>query len=90
MCLGVNAFALVLNVEFIKLGWLEWGWLGGIYIPHPPIRPLADTAVDGHIGQFGGAPDMALFIVRCNNTQFVNNLKRVDLTMCFCPILIVT
>jgi hypothetical protein len=28
MCLGVNAFALVLNVEFRKLGWLEWRWLG--------------------------------------------------------------
>jgi hypothetical protein len=28
MCLGVNAFALVLNVEFRKLGLLEWWWLG--------------------------------------------------------------
>jgi cell division protein FtsW (lipid II flippase) len=28
MCLGVNAFALVFNVEFKKLGWLEWWWLG--------------------------------------------------------------
>jgi hypothetical protein len=28
MCLGVNAFALVLNVEFRKLGCLEWRWLG--------------------------------------------------------------
>jgi hypothetical protein len=26
---------------------------------------LADFAVDGHIGQSGGAPDMALFIVQC-------------------------
>jgi hypothetical protein len=30
----MNAFALVLNVEFIKLGWLEWWWLGGIYSPN--------------------------------------------------------
>jgi hypothetical protein len=28
VCLEVNAFALVLNVEFRKLGWLEWWWLG--------------------------------------------------------------
>jgi hypothetical protein len=28
MCLGVNDFALVLNVEFKKLGSLEWSWLG--------------------------------------------------------------
>jgi hypothetical protein len=27
MCLGVNVFALVMNVEFRKLGWLEWWWL---------------------------------------------------------------
>jgi hypothetical protein len=34
MCLGVNAFALVLSVEFKKLGWLEWWWSGGIYSPN--------------------------------------------------------
>jgi hypothetical protein len=34
MCLGVNAFALLLNVEFRKLGWLEWWWLEGIYSPN--------------------------------------------------------
>jgi hypothetical protein len=28
MCLGVNALALVLNVECWKLGCLEWWWLG--------------------------------------------------------------
>jgi hypothetical protein len=28
MCLGVNAIALVLNVNFRKLGLLEWRWLG--------------------------------------------------------------
>jgi hypothetical protein len=28
MCLGVNVIALVLNVNFRKLGWIEWRWLG--------------------------------------------------------------
>jgi hypothetical protein len=28
MCLGVNDIALVLNVNFRKLGWLEWRWFG--------------------------------------------------------------
>jgi hypothetical protein len=28
MSLGVNAFALVLNVKFRKLGYFEWRWLG--------------------------------------------------------------
>jgi hypothetical protein len=31
---GVFSFALVLNVKFWKLGWLEWWWLGGIYSPN--------------------------------------------------------
>jgi hypothetical protein len=35
MCLGVNAIALVLNVNFRKLGWLEWRWFGGIYSLQP-------------------------------------------------------
>jgi hypothetical protein len=65
----VNAFALVLNVEFRKLGWLEWGVIGGIYSPHPPIQPLADSAVDGHTRQSGGALDMALFIFWCAPCQ---------------------
>jgi hypothetical protein len=43
MCLGVNAFALVLNVEFRKLGWLERRWLG-VFIG--PTTILA-VAVDG-------------------------------------------
>jgi hypothetical protein len=29
----VYAFALVLNVEFRKLGWLEWWWLGVFIAP---------------------------------------------------------
>jgi hypothetical protein len=49
-----------------------------------------------YIGQPGGprsqklqrSPDCPVH--HTCNTQFVNNLKRVDLTMCFCPILIVT
>jgi hypothetical protein len=31
---GVFAFALVLNVEFWKLGWLKLRWFGGIYSPN--------------------------------------------------------
>jgi hypothetical protein len=50
-----------LNVKFRKLGWLEWWWLG-VFIA-PTIIPA--VVVDGHIGQYGGAPDMALFIVQC-------------------------
>jgi hypothetical protein len=61
MGLGMNAFALVLNVEFRKFGWPEWWWLG-VFIA-PTIIPA--IAIDGHTGQSGGAPDMALFIVRC-------------------------
>jgi hypothetical protein len=34
MCLWSAFFALVLNVESEKLGWLEWWWLGGIYSPN--------------------------------------------------------
>jgi hypothetical protein len=40
MCLGVNALALVLNENFKKLGRLELWWLGGIYSPQPPKKPL--------------------------------------------------
>ena len=54
MCLGVNSFALVLNVEFRKLGWIEWWWLGVF------IAPTTILAVAGD-----GAPDKALFTVRC-------------------------
>jgi hypothetical protein len=40
MCLGVNALVLVLNENFKKLGYLELWWLGGIYSPQPPKKPL--------------------------------------------------
>jgi hypothetical protein len=38
MCLWIVFFALVLNVESGKLGWLEWWWLGGIYSPNQHSR----------------------------------------------------
>jgi hypothetical protein len=37
------------------LGWLEWRWLWGIYIPQPPIQPVGQAAVDGRTEQ-SGAP----------------------------------
>jgi hypothetical protein len=43
MCLGVNAFALVLNVEFRKLGYLEWWWLEVFIAP----TTILVIAVDG-------------------------------------------
>jgi hypothetical protein len=57
----VYAFALVLNVEFRKLAWPEWWWLG-VFIASTTIPAVV---VDGHTRQFGGAPDMTLFTVRC-------------------------
>jgi hypothetical protein len=36
LCLGVKFIALVLNAMCGMLGWLEWWWLGGVYIPQPP------------------------------------------------------
>jgi hypothetical protein len=36
----VNALALVLNENFRRLGCLELWWLGGIYSPQPPNKPL--------------------------------------------------
>jgi hypothetical protein len=39
----VYAFALVLNVEFKKLGWLEWWWLGVFIAP----TTILAVAVDG-------------------------------------------
>jgi hypothetical protein len=55
----VYVFALVLNVKFRKLGWLEWWWLG-VFIA---LTTIPVVAVDGHTGQAGGALDMAQFIV---------------------------
>jgi hypothetical protein len=43
LCLGVNAFDLVLNVEFRKLGWLEWWWLGVFIAP----TTILAIAIDG-------------------------------------------
>jgi hypothetical protein len=57
----VYSFALVLNEKCRSLGWLEWWWLG-VFIA-PSTIPV--VVVDGHTGQSGGAPNMALFIVRC-------------------------
>jgi hypothetical protein len=51
MCLGVNVIALVLNVKFRKLGWLEWRGLG-VFIAPTTILAVVD-----------GAPDMSLFTV---------------------------
>jgi hypothetical protein len=49
MCLGVNAFALVLDVEFKKLGWLEWWWLGGIYSPNHYSSVVVDGTPDSPV-----------------------------------------
>jgi hypothetical protein len=54
----VYAFALVLNEKCRRLGWLEWRWLGVFIAP-------TTIPIDGHTEQSGGAPDMALFTVRC-------------------------
>jgi hypothetical protein len=49
LCLGVYAFALVLNVKVWKLGLLEWWWLGVFITP----TTISVVAVDGHTGQSG-------------------------------------
>jgi hypothetical protein len=54
MCLRVNAFALVLNVEYRKLGYIEWWWLRVFIAPTTILVVVVD-----------GTPDMSLFIVRC-------------------------
>jgi hypothetical protein len=46
VCLGVNAFALVLNVEFRKLGWLEWWWLGVFIAPTTILVVVVDSTPD--------------------------------------------
>jgi hypothetical protein len=58
---GSVFFALVLNGEVAMLGWLEWRWLGVFIAP----TTIPAIAIDGHTGQSGGAPDAALFTVRC-------------------------
>jgi hypothetical protein len=54
-------------VVFRKLGWLEWWWLGVFIAP----TTILAVVVDGHTGQSDGAPDMALFIVRCLSHQLI-------------------
>jgi hypothetical protein len=54
MCLGVKYFSLAMNVEFRKLGCLEWRWLGVFIAPTSILAVVVD-----------GAPDRALFTVRC-------------------------
>jgi hypothetical protein len=49
MCLEVNAFALVLNVEFRKLGWLEWWWLGVFIAPTTILVVVVDGTPDSPV-----------------------------------------
>jgi hypothetical protein len=53
----VNALALVLNENFRRLGCLELWWLGGIYRPQPPKKPLGKADGDGHTRQSGAPSD---------------------------------
>jgi hypothetical protein len=46
ICLGVNAIALVLIVNFRKLGWLEWRWLGVFIAPTTILAAAVDGAPD--------------------------------------------
>jgi hypothetical protein len=73
LCLGVYAFALVLNVEFRKLGWLEWWWLGVFIAPTTIL-----VVVDGHTRQSGGAPDMTPFTVWCMPRQLTVGIGVID------------
>jgi hypothetical protein len=79
LCLGVNAIALVLNEDLIKLGCFEWRWLGGgIYSLQPlPSRWLTLLAM--------GTPDSpvvhqtTLFTVWCVPRQRAHcGLELVD------------
>jgi hypothetical protein len=49
MCLGVNVIALVLNVKFRKLGWLEWRWLGVFIAPTTFLVVVVDGAPDSPV-----------------------------------------
>jgi hypothetical protein len=49
MCLGVNAIALILNVNFRKLGWLEWTWLGVFIAPTTILAVVVDGAPDSPV-----------------------------------------
>jgi hypothetical protein len=65
LCLGVKSIALVLNAMCGMLGWLEWGWLRGIYSPQPPTNRweglLSMGAPDSplHHRTLSGAPAMS-------------------------------
>jgi hypothetical protein len=49
MCLGVNAFALVLNVKFRKLGLLEWRWLGVFIASTTILAVVVDATWDSPV-----------------------------------------
>jgi hypothetical protein len=43
------------------IGWLEWWWFLGFFIPNPPKKTLGQAVVDGRTGLSGVPPDT----VRC-------------------------
>jgi hypothetical protein len=49
MCLGVKSFALAMNVEFRKLGWLEWRWLRVFITPTTILAIAVDGAPDSPV-----------------------------------------
>jgi hypothetical protein len=49
MCLRVNVIAHVLNVNFRKLGWLEWRWLGVFIAPTTILVVIVDGAPDSSV-----------------------------------------
>jgi hypothetical protein len=49
MCLGVKSFALAMNVEFRKLGWLEWSWVGVFIAPTTILAVVVDGAPDSPV-----------------------------------------
>jgi hypothetical protein len=49
LCLGLNALALVLNENFIKLGCLELWWLG-VFIALNHQVAVGEDAGDGRTG----------------------------------------
>jgi hypothetical protein len=64
MYLVVKSFALAMNVEFRKLGLLEWRWLG-VFIAPTTILAVVGDGARWCTRQSCGAPDRALFTVRC-------------------------
>jgi hypothetical protein len=49
MRLGVNVIALVLNVKFRKLGWIEWRWLVVFIAPTTILVVAVDGAPDSPV-----------------------------------------